>query len=208
VTEARKCANCGAVPAQENLRFCGWCGSELPETASASQHVGRPLGDFESRLEALEKHPSVPGILRHEPRSGRNAAAMLGQGVFGLILTGVAGVVFLVFLSVGGPIAILPLFGVAMGLVMTVNGFKLSARYQAAPLERFAAGIVDERIQVKGGGKNSAARTHYFATLQVRGGERREYRVDADIAADVAPGDMGVAFAKANYLLDFSRVDV
>lgn len=208
MTEVRKCGNCGAVPAQQDLRFCGWCGSELPASSSPGEHVGKPLGDFASRLAALEQHPSIPGILKRAPRSGRNAAAMMGQGIFGMIFTGLAGVVFLVFLGAGGPLAILPLFGVVMGLVMTVTGFRRSARYQAAPLERFAAGVVDERIRVKGGGKNSAARTHYFATLQVRDGERREFRVDEDIAAHIAPGDMGVAFVKASYLLDFSRVDV
>lgn len=166
------------------------------------------MGDLDSRFEALEKHPSVPELLKHRPRTSGRAASMASQGVFGVVFTVMAVFMTGVFGVFGGPLAVVPLLFIVVGVFITISGFKKSAEYSSAPLQRFRAGVVDERIKVSGGGENSSSRTQYFATLQAQDGKRSEYEVDEETAAVIAPGDVGIAYAKARFLLDFTRVDV
>lgn len=205
----RKCPNCGALPSSSDLRFCGYCGTELPEAAMrAAALVHAPLGDIEARFLALEAHPSVPQLLKHRPRTSRAAASMLGQAVVGMIFTGVSVVILIMFAAVAGPLAVFPLIAVGVGVAMTIGGLKKSVSYNSSPLERKRAAIVDERVKVNGGGNNSRATTTYFASLRFSDSKRKEFEVPEELAGDLAPGDVGIAFVKGEILVDFLRVDV
>lgn len=77
-----------------------------------------------------------------------------------------------------------------------------------APVVRVVAVVVDERVRVSGGGKNSSASTSYYATLQMRDGARRELGCDGALAGRIAAPDIGVAFTKEDQLVDFIRFAV
>ena len=208
VSAERKCPNCGALPSSGDLRFCGYCGTELPQPQVSTASLRGPLGDVELRFQALDGHAEVPEILTYQPRTGSATASMMGQAIFGLLFTGVAFIMTIGFAAIAGPLAIVPLMMVVVGAVITISGFNRALTYKRSPLERMRAAVVDERIKVSGGGENSRARTTYYATLQFPDGDRREYEVGEDIASDVVPGDIGIAFVKGVALVDFRRVDV
>ena len=210
VNEARQCSNCGGRPTAADQRFCGFCGVELPTLPEAPRvvvHTG-PYGDLEARFAALDEHPALERLGRHVPSTTAKSASMFGQVLFGLVFTVVALFITFMFGALAGPLAMIPLIAVVVGVTLTVGGIRQAARYSSSPLLRIKALVVDERVQVSGGGGNSQASTTYFATLQDAGGHRTEYQVDDEIAAEVTEGDLGIAFIKGPVLVDFARIQV
>lgn len=128
---------------------------------------------------------------------------------------------FLVFwLLIGGPIFISSLdvpslmfpavagFLLLFGIAMVVGMVAKHVRFARAPIERKLVVVIDERTEVTGGGKNSSARTRYYATLQDRDGERAELETSAAVAGMVTRGDIGVALLRLDQLVAFHRIDV
>lgn len=95
-----------------------------------------------------------------------------------------------------------------VGLAATGAQVGKANRFMAAPIRRVVGVVVDERVEVRGGGKNSAASTRYHATLQTRDGSRTEYVCEGLLSGRIAAPDIGVAFIKADHLVDFIRFDV
>lgn len=204
MSDVRRCAQCGALPSKNSARFCEYCGTELPAPAA----LARPL-DPNSR-EALEllfarlaDHPSTPELLKREPSA---AGVHMGLGclsVFALAFMGVA-----IFMGVGalkmgaGFMAIVP-FGMGVaGFFMLVGSARKQARLASAPLERTPVRIMDERTA------HSDRSTTYYATLQTEDGSRFEVPIDAKTAAQIATGDMGIAYLKGGLMIGFERVPV
>ena len=79
---------------------------------------------------------------------------------------------------------------------------------QRGELKRVAALIVDERTDINGDGAGGAVQTRYFASLESEAGRREEYEVDGRFSGKAAPGDVGVAYFKGPYLVDFERIPV
>jgi hypothetical protein len=68
--------------------------------------------------------------------------------------------------------------------------------------------VAGERTSVDGGGGSSSSTTHYFVTLESRDGERTEFSASDKLAGRVTEGDIGVAYIKADCLIEFERVRV
>jgi len=83
-----------------------------------------------------------------------------------------------------------------------------AASFSSAPMRKWGAVVIDERIKVSGGGNNSSARTHYFVTLEDKDGARDEYEVRESLAGKVGSGDIGVAYSKNSTLVAFKRVRI
>jgi hypothetical protein len=190
------------------MRYCGFCGKELPSIHPPAAPIRTPFGDLESRFAAMEAHPSMEGVLAHVPGTRGIAAGHTALGVFGIVFSVIALGMFMFTLMIFGPFAVFPLIFIVVGVLVAMSGFKKSAKFQSSPLERVKAVVVDERVRISGGGRNSSSRTHYFATLQDKENNRQEYMVDEATASTIAPGDIGVAFIKASYMLDFRRIEV
>ena len=133
--------------------------------------------------------------MRHEPKS--STAAMI---VFGIALTGGGGVIGVIAATsfartVGWGLA---LAGVAC-LVVAVF-------FLATPLERVLALVADERIRTdrerEPDGSTRTSRRHYL-TLERIDGIKREYRASRELADRLAEGEVGVAYLKAGFLVDF-----
>lgn len=201
--EGRACGQCGAA-ARDDGRFCAYCGAELPAPA-APPH---PLGDVDARLAAVERHPDLPRLNRHTPSTGMYTGGMFFGVVFGVVFAGFALFILSGFTRMRFTFALFPALFVLIGVGVAVGSVVKGVRFAKAPLRRTPAVIVDERTEVSGGGKNSSASTSYYATLEFKGGRRKEYGVLHRLAGELAPGDAGLAYLKGDVLVDFRRVRV
>jgi hypothetical protein len=194
-----KCGNCGAVVAKGAGRFCTHCAAVLPDAERVSAYEFRT---DEARFDEAERHDGFDLAMRHEPEPAHGG---MGQ---------VVGIVVLVFgvfwtfmaLSMFPPMALFGLLFVGIAFYGAVYKPMQLAR---APLERTLAIVVDERTSVSGGGQNSSASTHYYATLQFRDGRRVELNCSGKLAGEITRGDLGVACTKlGKHLVGFARIPV
>lgn len=203
------CEHCGAA-IKEPGAFCSHCGTRIvrPERAAA----GAPSATDPARFDLCAAGDGFRAAQRHEPR-----VSSLGQ-IAAPLMMAVFGVVFLIFAAglfssddgLGGPPAafqivflMFPLVFVGLAVGMAMKGL----RFHNAPIEQQILVVVDERVEVSGGGKNSSARTSYYATLQARDGTRAELETYGWLAGRIAPGDIGLAFVKGGWLVDFLRLE-
>ena len=145
-------------------------------------------------LEALEMHPEYARAMSHQPKSSTAVMVLLG-----IVLTvggGVMGVVAATsFARTAG--WCLSLGGVACLAVVVF--------FASTPLERVLAKVIDERLRERVPREGRASRRHY-TTLARADGVTREYRADRELAEKLEVGDMGVAYLKAGFLLDFQTL--
>jgi hypothetical protein len=206
-TPTRTCTHCGATAERHDSRFCTYCGTELPRPAEPAPIVVSRHGDVEARFEALERRPELASAGSHRPSTAKHslgaAGGIVGAGMFVVV----AAVMTMGFAGVAGPCAIAPLAFVGIGIALLVHQVSRGVKFTQAPLRHEPALVVDERMKVSGGGE-SQARTQYFVSLQKRDGGRREFEADARLAGALTEGDMGVAWFKADVLVDFKRLPV
>ncbi len=119
------------------------------------------------------------------------------------LFAGVAVALTAGFASFFPPMVVLPGLLLVVLLVSLLGTLK-RGDVERAPLEAASALVVDERTKVTGGRERNAE-TQYFATLQFRDGRRRELEVLEQVRGKLTPGDIGVAYTRARWLVGFSR---
>lgn len=205
----RKCVQCGALPKNVAGQYCEYCGTELPKLPQSAGQSATPEQSLQVRFQLLQQHAMLSELMRHTPSVTGMGMGMAGVVVFGGIFTAAALFMATMTGAVFGPVALFPLLFVAVGIGIMFKGVTGAARLTRSPLQRELVTIVDERTDVSGGGsRHSRASTTYFATVQDATGRRTEYTVAAPVAGKIAPGDMGVVYLKADYMIDFQRVPV
>ena len=166
-----------------------------------------PLGDVAARFEALREHPHVAELLRHVPAEAARATG-LGRlaPLVALALVAVAGIaVTLAFAVFCAPLALLPL----TILVLCLFGMAKQLTVRSAedgPLARHLALVVEGRSEISSGPDLQEATDH--TTLELEDGSRHEVPTLRDVATEIAPGDIGVAFLRGGTLVEFGRVSV
>jgi hypothetical protein len=77
-----------------------------------------------------------------------------------------------------------------------------------APVERVVAVIIKERTDLRQrfGDRRQSLRT--YVIVQTRDGQRREYFAPKHVNSRYAVDDIGIAYVKADVLVDFLRIDV
>jgi hypothetical protein len=204
MSEGRQCSGCGARVTQSEGRFCQYCGAELP---ALPREEPPPSESSPDPFAALSRDPALEQILALRPST---AAPMMGYGcgiVAGFFFIAVSLFVFTGFQMVGGfPFSLFPLLFVGIGVTIVVVSIRKAMKYGGAPLESRPALVSGERTMVTGGGRDSSASTSYFVTLEFEDGRREEYRTTGKVTGEVREGDLGVAFVKGGYLLDFRRL--
>jgi hypothetical protein len=107
------------------------------------------------------------------------------------------------------PVMQLILIGVVAGTTLGIVGLVRRLRsLREAPTRREIAVVVKERPDVGRRFGDRQARTRYYAMLQTRDGRRTECFVPASVVGRFAVDDIGIAYTKANVLVEFIRVDV
>ncbi len=198
-----KCDHCGAAVRRGDGRFCSHCGTKLPDVPRITP-------------EDWITHPERFAEARADPRFAKamQAAApppATGQIIFPLVFLvfwiAIGSTVAFGFAKAGGAIVLFPIALVGAGVVMVAGQIKKALKVARAPVARQLAVVLDERTHVSGGGKNSSARTSYFATLVYENGQRAEVSTTGNIAGMIARGDIGVAVQRLDNLVDFHRID-
>ena len=203
-----KCDHCGAA-IKEAGAFCSHCGTRIQRPAQTEARAPSPTDP--ARYDLVAAGEGLVAARRHEPR-----VSAFGQIAMPLVMA-VFGIFFLIFAAgmfssdgLGGPPAafqivflMFPLVFIGLAVGMAMKGL----RFANAPIEQQVLVVVDERVEVSGGGKNSSARTSYYATLQARDGARVEYQTYGWLAGRIAAGDIGLAFLKGGWLVDFLRLE-
>lgn len=203
---AARCPNCAALASEHDQAVCAFCGHDLPRVEPPPAPRAPTVDEL---LAEVERHPQLRAWRAHRPSS---LGAALGLGVmvvFGLAFSALAGLMVIGFgraVQGGALFTLAPLVFVVAGLAMALTAVVRGVRHFGSPLLRRPALVLDERVEVSGGGGDSSATTTYYATLELAGGERREYRTGGRVAGALASGDYGLAYLRADTLLDFRRV--
>jgi len=224
-TSLPKCEHCGARAMRSESKFCEFCGSELPQriVPQPEREAAHEPSKAE-RFASLASHADASALEGADtPKLGNRS--IVPNLIFGGFLVLMAIFVSSAFGSSFGPsfgsrssssfpgqnsggVPLIPMLMFGMVLLLLFGGLVKNLRFNKQPVRKFSALVVDERVKVSGGGKNSSARTHYFVTLEFEDGRRREYRANEHAASRAAPGDMGIAFFKGSDLVQFGRVPV
>jgi hypothetical protein len=199
------CERCGAT--LEDGAFCKHCGARVLRPKDVGADTDNRTAP--ERFELAEKNSGYQLARAHTPRVSAKPDVILP------IIIGAFGLVFLI----GSQIQIshtpeTPTWFRAAFLVVPVI-FIVSASlllrkgmaFAAAPITNELRVVVDERVNVSGGGDTSKSTT-YYATLQDRSGGRTEYETYDWLAGRIAAGDIGVAYLKGRRLVDFARLDI
>jgi len=206
-----ECDDCGARATRFDARFCDFCGAELPRPKDAAPSgPGGVSQNATGRFEALERHPETKRLLAYTPEDAGKAspATMIFGVVFLVLWITIGSVVIKGFSMAPGPMVLFPIAILGFGVVVMVGKAIQYSNFRNAPIQRQPALIVDERIEVSGGGKNSSVRTQNFTTLEHPGGKRTEVKSIPAAAGQAHPGDIGIAYLRANTLVHFGRVPV
>lgn len=153
------------------------------------------------KFQKIEQHPDYPELMRYTPSIwGRGwLIFMIGFGVLFIVVC-----LFMLIPGRGSPPAVFSLV-VALMIVFVLGlmGYLLFRwrRLKAAPLQRMPAIVLDKRTDVSSGDY-----THFHVTLELRGGNRQEYDAEGKLYGLVIRDDMGVAYIKDRWLLDFRRL--
>lgn len=205
---ARRCTQCGANPARHAARFCEYCGAELPRLPAAEPAGTTPFGDVAARFAAIEGTAELEELLQATPyvKNPLGTASLVGSTVAAAFAIVVGVVVTIGMATAFPPLALVPLATVGLVLFNLGSTWIKSARFERQPLSRRTAMVVSTRTKITGGGRDQGTSTHYYATLQFPDGERRELEALEHVVGAVAPGDLGVAYGKGSYLVEFRRV--
>ncbi len=209
--DSRQCGNCGAAVAKLDARYCEFCGHELPRPAAPPPVApAGPYGDVEARFAALQQHAELQRLMLQVPKVAGIGCGLVFTIGFFVIFIGVAVFMFGAMGSTGAPsiMKVVPLFFILVGSVAAFTIVRRLNNFSRAPLQREPAMVVGERTEVSGGGRNSSSSTTYFVSLEFPGGRRSEYRTQGQVVGKVSDGDVGVAYLKGEFLVDFERLRV
>jgi hypothetical protein len=140
---------------------------------------------------------------------GKMPAFMVAFAViFAVVWVGVGCTMTVFATAIAGPFGLAPILVMSLGLFGMYCAQRKYKTFRSAPILQHFALVVDERIHVSGGGKNSSASAANFTTLEFPDGRREEVQTHPVAAGQACPGDVGVAFLRANYLVHFGRIPV
>ncbi len=198
------CPQCGAKPRDRSRSTCEFCDFEFPAAATAAA-TGPAQAQIESRLRAIKASAQFASLADHDARQPIPTASVVMPLLFLIPWLAIGGVVSFVFYSFYPALALLPLAMVAFGTIGILRSLSRLFRVNSSALARHAAIVLDKRTQISGGEQPA---TSYFVTLVHEAGERKEFSVDGRLYGTLTGADAGVAFTRAEYLLEFQRVDV
>ncbi len=198
------CPQCGAKPRERSRSTCEFCGFEFPAGAAAGAS-GPSKVQFESRLRAIEESAQFASLADRDARQPIATASVVLPILFLIPWLAIGGIVSFGFYSFKPVLALFPLAVVAFGTIGILRAVTRLFRVNRSALERRAAIVLDKRTQIAGG---EQATTSYFVTLVNRAGDRKEFSVDGKLYGTLTGSDAGMAFTRAEYLLEFQRIDV
>jgi hypothetical protein len=215
LTVQERCSGCGAAIAAD-AASCSYCGAATatpqPVAAPPAPTAAETRAD---RFRRLRERPNFERLRSHRPTTSGPAGRLIVQSVFGLVFAAFAAV-FISFArsgtsGFGGRSGFDVMFTLVPGVLALVGiGIFASAvfkwrRFANAPLVAVPAIVSAKRTKIVGSKDNT--RTEYFVSIEPERGARREYEVAGEVFGVVGEGDIGVAYVRDAYLLEFRAVD-
>ncbi|MDZ4772416.1 MAG: hypothetical protein SGI72_04700 [Planctomycetota bacterium] len=197
-----KCPQCGARP-RSSAKYCEFCGTQQPLAPLADSPA---VESHEQRFERLERDIAFTTSMQKRPSAAGPVANSAFAALFMAGFIVLAGMMTFAF-APAGPLMLLPLFILLVGVVLFLRTLGKGAQLATSELIAQPAIIAGERTRVDGG-SDGPGHTRYFVTLEARDGKRTEFNATGSLVGRVKEGDIGVAYIKADYLLDFERVRV
>lgn len=197
-----KCPQCGARP-RTLAKYCEFCGTQLPLAPLADSPA---VESHEQRFERLEREPAFATLMQKRPSAAGPVANSAFAALFMAGFIVVAGMMTFAF-APAGPLMLVPLLILLVGVVLFLRTLGKGAQLATSEMSARPALIAGERTRVDGGG-DGPGHTRYFVTLETRDGKRTEFNATGSLVGRVKEGDIGVAYVKADHLVDFERVRV
>lgn len=199
-----KCEGCGADLLAEAVR-CDYCGAAVSRTNDATR-VTRFAAIKQSPQFAAERVRQLLAVLPN--LSGFEIGASL---LFCLVFIGVTLFIGSMILRMeeGSPIRFVALvpFGMAAVVGMQAVGIvRRAAQLRTAAPVALPALVSAKRARTRDGSPSGGASADYFVTFEFEDGRRQEFTVDAALYAELAEGDAGIAFCRAEWAIRFERV--
>ncbi len=211
------CPHCAAPLATLEAERCGYCGHLLPSTEpeateSSAPEPEDPRAALARRFAALEEHPDYA----RARASGPAVSEVMGyDGTQIAIGAAATAACFVIAALMSGPEAsMLPLpikvwlFPLAMGIFLAFATLRMIFRLGRAgstPAQAVDAVVIKEHLPDSEDGQRPA---FAFVTIEDSRGEREQLRAPRKLAGTLAPGDLGVAHRRGDYLLGFERFAV
>ncbi len=206
-----RCKHCGAraLPMQS---ACDYCGSAYARKAvepivpsPADPPPRGPRSHMHERFQRLLAHPDLSRYLREGPE--QPVPEERREGVSKVMVVFALVAVIALTRGVGGDIRglfRLPLMFFFLPLVFAI--FRRRSRnrsFPASPLESEPARLMEV---TEPWGRSQDPRPR--ALVEFPSGSRRFLRLRRDLVGQLKPEDMGVAFIKADVLIDFRRIPI
>lgn len=202
-----QCPACGGKLTQPLPSICPYCRAALAVSVTAGPPAARPPDSvLAERLAAAERDPEVARLMIREVMGSTPYLQGGFTVVFGIVFLGI---LFFMLSRVRGfsdEFTLVPVLMVIIMLTVVIAAVIKLGSHASAPLLRRIGHVADERVEVSGGSNSGSARTSYYATLDFSDGSRSEYQVSHGLAGKLARGDVGMAFTKGGWLLDFERL--
>ena len=200
-----RCPHCHAKITSPRPEACGYCGVALP-----AAHEPAPVAPEDvraGRLAGVRVSAAFSDLMSHTPSTAGMAFGLAFMIAFMVLFAGVALFMAAGIYGMGGSVLALVPAGMALLAVLLIGVFVVkAARTIRAPLQRVPAEVLDEQVEFTGGGQNHHTRSRNYVLLEFENGVRRECRTSGRVAGRVAPGDVGMAYFKRDYLFDFQLV--
>ncbi|MEZ6006040.1 MAG: hypothetical protein R3F17_15240 [Planctomycetota bacterium] len=201
-----RCKHCGA-PARVMRSYCDYCGTPYAHQEAAAPpqpDVPEAQRVAEGPLAALLAHPDTARFLEQGPRRPVPTERREGRSPMRLVLLAVALFFFISNaprLRLGHPGTVLPAGMLALIAVAHKRSRDRATAFPGSPLEALPA-----RIEEVTQPWNRTADPRPRVVLQLTDGRRRYLRLNRELVGELAPRDLGVAFLKADVMVDFRIV--
>jgi Protein of unknown function (DUF2500)/zinc-ribbon domain len=199
-----KCSSCGAtIP--DGSQKCAYCGESKPMVAAPVEEPGNVF----QRIRESPQFQRANGAERLAAiaKPGAMIGMVIGVVFLAVFVTAAFGIASMA-VGQGAPkvFAIVPvgmgIVGILMAVAVVGGGIKLAK----APLVARAGVVKTKRANTSSGSVHMGSSTSYFATFEFEDGSREEFSVASSLYAQLAEGDAGVVFVRANTAAAFDRV--
>lgn len=192
------CESCRA-PLPDGELFCPACGCKIRRLEPGSKLHAQATAA--ARYDRVERDPAYARVLTHRPATTDIAGIVIIAMMF------LIGLVPTVYAFTGRGLAVgthlfMFCFGLAILGFLTTLLVRL-IRYQRTPVHCQIAVVLSEREERVTTPRNT--HTYHHATLQTRDGAQLELLCSGGVHDRIAAPDIGVAFIKADTLVDFIR---
>jgi len=199
-----RCSGCGAALSGDS-GACSFCGTGGPVAAVAA--APPTASDLRTeRFARLRESRKFTLALAHEPTSTGPVSGFVMRIVIGLAFAGIATVMLNArgFREDRGAFTVIPVLFVLIGIGISIAAAMKWLSFAQARTETRPAIVVSKRIDVRGG---KQSRTSYFVTFDFERGGRREYESQGSTYGMAREDDIGVAYLRSEYLLEFRAID-